>query len=93
MLNERFAGGLLCSQVLNLLTSYVDSELPPEALMQVQDHVAVCQNCARFGASFHLLVRCTASAHASLTENSASLHRILCSVERRLDQALDQTQD
>lgn len=53
---EREAGGLRCSQVLDLLSQFVDGELPDGVEAQVRAHVAGCDVCARFGAEFGAVV-------------------------------------
>ncbi len=49
---ERLAGGLICSQVLEDLSAYLDDELEVSRRAQIEAHVADCQNCASFGAGF-----------------------------------------
>ena len=34
-----------CSETLNLLTSYLDDELPLDIFCQVKSHVGYCPNC------------------------------------------------
>lgn len=48
----RHAGGLWCDEVLALLSEFVEGRLAPSRAKQVQEHVHVCQECARFGADF-----------------------------------------
>jgi anti-sigma factor RsiW len=53
---EREVGGLRCSQVLDVLSLFVDRELPDRVEVQVRAHVAGCDVCARFGAEFSAMV-------------------------------------
>lgn len=53
---EREVGGLRCSQVLDVLSLFVDGELPDRVEWQVRAHVAGCDVCARFGAEFGAVV-------------------------------------
>jgi len=55
-MDERYVGGLWCHQVLEHLDTYVEGELSPALLAAVQDHVAECDACARFGAAYASLV-------------------------------------
>lgn len=48
---DREVAGLTCRQVLAGLGDYLDGELPPPAVAQVEAHLAGCQNCARYGGS------------------------------------------
>lgn len=54
--NERLAGGLLCSEVLDKLSSYMDGELAPETMAAVEAHLGACDNCLRFGGSFQKML-------------------------------------
>jgi len=52
MKGERHVGGLWCSEVLALLTRYLDGDLTADELALVQAHVGGCDACARFGGAF-----------------------------------------
>lgn len=52
-MDERLVGGLRCSQVLAVLSSYVDGELPLAERAQVDEHLRGCDGCARFGGEFN----------------------------------------
>ncbi|MBK8247250.1 MAG: zf-HC2 domain-containing protein [Gemmatimonadetes bacterium] len=41
--------GLSCRQVLGHLGDFLDGDLPGETLAAVQQHLAGCQTCERFG--------------------------------------------
>jgi len=49
---ERTLGGLRCRDVLAELDRFVEGVLTPEELAAVEEHVAGCENCARFGAAY-----------------------------------------
>lgn len=55
-MNERHVGGLWCHEVLEHLDHFVEGVLEPEAVATMQAHVAVCTECARFGAAYARLV-------------------------------------
>ena len=54
--DERDVGGLRCSEVLARLSDYVDGDLGEDDRTRVEAHVAACDVCARFGASFSQVV-------------------------------------
>ncbi len=47
--DNRFVGGLWCSEVLAGLCDYLDGELPPDTVARVEQHLRGCENCQRFG--------------------------------------------
>ena len=53
MKGERHVGGLWCSEVLALLTRYLDGDLTNDELAMVKAHVTDCSACAQFGGAFH----------------------------------------
>lgn len=57
MEGERQAGGLRCSQVLELLSEAVDGTLTPDDRDAVGRHVADCSTCERFGGQYAELVQ------------------------------------
>ena len=57
MKGEREVGGLWCSEVLELLVEYVDGGLDESQRHQVEDHLAACDVCERFGDEYATLVR------------------------------------
>jgi anti-sigma factor RsiW len=56
MEKERYVAGLWCSQVLAILSQYVDGELDRGTAARVADHVKACGSCRRFGAEFAAVV-------------------------------------
>lgn len=52
MLGERCVAGLLCSEVLEGLSDYLDGALAPDVRANVEAHVRECDACARFGGRF-----------------------------------------
>ena len=55
--DERVVAGLSCSDVLALLSDYLDDELGREARRQVEDHLRGCEGCTRFGGQFRATVK------------------------------------
>jgi anti-sigma factor RsiW len=53
---QRFLGGLWCRDVMERLPDYVDGTLDEAELRAVQDHVAGCRWCERFGGRYGALV-------------------------------------
>ena len=56
------AGDLWCHEVLEHLDHFVSGELDAATLQAVRAHVAVCQNCGRFGAAYGRLVEALRSS-------------------------------
>jgi len=52
MPTDRLVGSLYCHEVLERLSDYLDGELPREARAAVEEHLAGCDVCERFGARF-----------------------------------------
>ena len=57
MHDEKVVAGISCSQVLDVLSDYLDDDLPPDARRQVEEHLRGCEGCARFGGEFRATVR------------------------------------
>lgn len=57
MINEVKAGGLWCSEVLALLSEYVDKELPAAQTAQIEAHLAECDRCLSFGTQFSAMIQ------------------------------------
>jgi len=55
-MKERTIGGIRCSEVLALLSEYVDGELDASAIEKIQHHLLGCPNCERFGENFGSMV-------------------------------------
>jgi anti-sigma factor RsiW len=55
--DEKVIAGLSCSDVLALLSEYLDGDLAAEARQQVEDHLRGCDGCARFGGEFKVTVQ------------------------------------
>lgn len=49
---EKTAGGMTCSEVLAVLSDYLDDELGPTDRARVEHHVRECSVCERFGGRF-----------------------------------------
>jgi anti-sigma factor RsiW len=52
----REVAGLRCRAVLDDLSAYLDGELAPERLRQLEAHVQGCDWCERFGGRFGAVV-------------------------------------
>jgi anti-sigma factor (TIGR02949 family) len=55
--SEKVIAGLSCSQVLERLSDYLDSELAVEDRARLEEHLRGCDGCARFGGEFRATVR------------------------------------
>ena len=55
-MKERTVGGIRCSEVLELLTEYVDGELDVAGAQKIENHLLGCPNCERFGRNFGAMV-------------------------------------
>jgi anti-sigma factor RsiW len=56
MTSEREVAGLRCSQVLAYLSEFHDDELPPATVRQIEEHLAGCDWCERFGTQFSAMI-------------------------------------
>jgi anti-sigma factor RsiW len=54
--DEKVVAGLSCSEVLALLSDYLDDDLAAEPRRRVEDHLRGCEGCARFGGQFRATV-------------------------------------
>ncbi|HEV2729089.1 MAG TPA: anti-sigma factor [Terriglobales bacterium] len=81
MESEREVAGLWCSQVLAYLSEFHDNELSPGTVMQIEEHLAGCDWCERFGTQFSAmigeLVRQLAIPEALSEQTIARLHERL----------------
>jgi len=55
-MKERTVAGIRCSEVLAILTEYVDGELDVTAVEKIENHLLGCPNCERFGRNFGAMV-------------------------------------
>ena len=55
-MKERTVSGMRCSEVLELLTEYVDGELDVACTEIIDNHLLGCPNCERFGRNFGAMV-------------------------------------
>jgi len=53
---EKVVAGMSCSEVLAVLSDYLDDELPPAGRLRVEEHLRGCEVCARFGGEFRTTV-------------------------------------
>ena len=57
MPEDRQVAGIRCSQVLALLSGYVDGELDEPDVKRIEAHLAGCDWCEKFGGEFAGVVR------------------------------------
>jgi anti-sigma factor RsiW len=81
-MKELTVAGLKCSQVLALLTDYLDRELDAATAKRIEGHLLGCPNCERFGKSFGRMV-------VSLQRDSAIPEDIDSELVTRLLTAID----
>jgi len=46
---DRVVAGLRCREILERLSDYLDGDLPPALVAQVEEHLRGCDRCERFG--------------------------------------------
>lgn len=81
MLKERHVAGLRCSEVLAVLSEYMDGELDDSLVGKVENHLLGCPNCERFGRNFGSMV-------VSLRKESENSPEAALDVLARLHQQL-----
>lgn len=74
-------GGLWCFDVLEKLSDYVDGELDAAEKVKVEQHLAGCDECTKFGGEFGAVVRGLKAKLGAKGDAPAD-------VQRRLDEAL-----
>ena len=50
--HDRSVAGVRCTEVLDDLSDYLDGELAPERVRQIEAHLMGCDWCERFGGDF-----------------------------------------
>lgn len=81
MESEREVGGMKCSEVLAMLSAYVEGELSLEGVMAVQEHVKHCEACMHFGGRYSKVVNC-------MRQKLAAAEPLDADIASRLDQCL-----
>jgi anti-sigma factor RsiW len=56
MQGEQQIGGVWCSEVLALLTRFLDGDLGEDELAVLKAHVGGCSRCAQFGGAFQQVI-------------------------------------
>lgn len=56
MAEDREIAGVRCTQILAKLDDYVDGNLSPELVAQINEHLSRCQWCAQFGGEYAAVV-------------------------------------
>ncbi len=78
---DRSCQGLSCSDVLALLSDYLDQELSAPDQERVEHHLRGCEGCTRFGTAFSATVR-------ALKLHLAGSTGVPAGVKQRLREAL-----
>jgi anti-sigma factor RsiW len=81
--DEKVIAGLSCSDVLALLSDYLDGDLAASARQQVEDHLRSCDGCARFGGEFKGTVQ---ALRSHLRRSPAVPPRVLDRLRAALDE-------
>jgi anti-sigma factor RsiW len=81
MKGERRLGGLWCSEVLALLTRYLDGDLNDAELSAVKAHVTGCSACATFGGAFHKAIIALRDADADEDDAVDVSDRVLAALD------------
>lgn len=56
MAEDREIAGIRCTEILAKLDDYVDGNLSPELVAQINKHLSQCQWCAQFGGEYAAVV-------------------------------------
>ncbi|KPK16339.1 MAG: hypothetical protein AMJ62_05905 [Myxococcales bacterium SG8_38] len=87
-MNEKTVAGLQCSEVLALLSEYLDHELDSAMVERVEGHLLGCPNCERFGRSFgSMVVSLRRDSIASESVDSELVMRLLTQIDRLTTEA------
>ncbi len=81
---NRMIGGVTCSEVLALLSSYLDGELEGEELAAVEAHAKGCDNCGRFGGRFAEAITTLRRAAPSPADDAGRSQRLQERLAREL---------
>ncbi|HSN82780.1 MAG TPA: anti-sigma factor [Polyangiales bacterium] len=82
-MKQNTVAGLQCSEVLALLSDYLDHELDSAMVDRVESHLLGCPSCERFGKSFgSMMVSLRRDAHASESVDSELVSRLLTRIDR-----------
>jgi anti-sigma factor RsiW len=81
MATNRLVGGLRCFDVLDRLSDYLDGELEEAERLQVEAHLAGCDECTRFGGEFGAII-------TALRERLGVASDVPDEVAQRLDDSL-----
>lgn len=80
---DRVVAGLSCRAVLTDLSAYVDGELPPGRIAQIEDHLQGCDWCERFGEEFADVVRAfRRSLHEAAPVDASVVARLRARLDR-----------
>lgn len=80
---DRVVAGLSCRTVLTDLSAYVDGELAPGRVAQIEDHLRGCDWCERFGGEFAGVVRAfRRSLHEAAPVDASVVARLRARLDR-----------
>ena len=75
--HDRLVAGVRCSEVLEDLSEYFDGDLPYARVRQIEQHLASCDWCERFGGDFAQAVTRLRLRLAAAPPAPASVHERL----------------
>lgn len=81
---NRMIGGVTCSEVLALLSAYLDGELEGEELAAVETHARGCDNCGRFGGRFAEAITALRHSAPEPADDAGRSRRLQERLEREL---------
>jgi len=74
---DRLVAGIRCRDVLADLSEYLDGELSPTRVAQIEQHLEGCDHCERFGGEFASVVTALKGVICPSGEENASRERAL----------------
>lgn len=80
-MEERSDGGIRCSEVLALLSDYLDGDLDSTVVAKVEAHLAACSNCERFGDNFGRMVMSMRSLEPPEALDEGLMNRIRAGID------------
>jgi anti-sigma factor (TIGR02949 family) len=73
---DRTVAGLSCREVLYALSDYLDGALDAGTLHRVQQHLAGCEQCARFGGRVSSIIDTLRTTTGAVRAPEAALQRL-----------------
>jgi len=84
--SNRLVGGLYCFDVLDRLSDYLDGELGVTDRRSIEEHLAGCDECTRFGGEFGAVIT---ALRDRLGHQASASSDVPSEVARRLDESLE----